>query len=411
MGAPLSTLRRYVRVEVDDPAPLRKPDATVSFQHDGGFNQTTSFQDSSEDFVALGIVVGDVIFNLTDGGSIATIRAITSNIGTNDVLEVDSIDGGNQNEFNPNDICYLYDRHAQKGLDGTRFTDAEVLDAINQAQKQVARKFGGVQKVDVHQDIKIQTKIAIDNVSGTFQVGETITGQTNNYTAVVEYEAEDFLIIEDQRDAAGNLDETALFEDNETLQGNTSGATCLLNEPDTSGAVPPALQGYTPNNINVGQNLPTDLKNLEAAYYLENNDRLGLGKQYIQELMLYPKSTGHPIIQSTWSDDDKIWLWPNKGDDARFNILHLVYNAWPDDLAADSDTTDLDVKYERLLVLLSARILSGQMRDNDMYERIRLDLEEETDDVMSTRSSEPRSFRQEIKWDWYQEGSFWGEYY
>lgn len=400
MGADLFTLRKFVRQEIDDPAPERKPGNTVQFQHDGGFNQTTSFQDSSEDFVALGIVVGDVIFNLTDGGSLATIRAITSNIGTNDVLEVDSIDGGNQNEYNPNDICYIYSRHAQKGLDGTRFTDAEVLDAINQAQKQVARKFGGVQKVDVHQDIKQQTKFAIDNVSGTFQVGETVTGGTNGYTAVIEYEAEDFLIVEDFRDAAGNLDSTALFEDNENLTGGTSGATCDLNEPD----------GYTVNNFNVGQNLPTDLKNLEAAYYLENESRLGLGKQYIQEYFLYPRSTGSPVIQGVWSDSDKIWLWPNKSGSDRFNVLHLIYNAWPTDLAADADETDLDIKYERLLILLAARILAGHMRDNDMVARIRGDIAEEQEDITGTRDSQPRSFRQEIRWDWYDTGAFWGDY-
>lgn len=400
MGESLSVLRKYVRREIDDPAPLRKPDAAVTFQHDGGDDQTSWFQDSSEDFEALGIVVGDVIYNTSDGGSLATIRAIVDAVATKDRLEVDSIDGGNENDYDDNDIVYIYDRHAQKGLDGTRFTDNEVLDAINQAQKQVARKFGGVQKTDLFQDIKIQTKFGIDNISGTFEV-ETITGANNGYTAVIQVAAYDFLVVEDFRDASGTLDITALFEDNEVLTGNTSGATCQVNSP----GVAPALQGYSANNFNVGQDLPTDLKNLEAAYYLENDDRLGLGKQYIQEFFLYPGSTGDPVIMATWSDSDKIWLWPSQGA-VEFNTLHLIYNAWPDDLSADTDETDLDVKYERLLILLSARILAGHMRDNDMVARIRQDLLEEQDDVMSTRSDEPRSFRQEIKWDLFDEGVF-----
>lgn len=400
MGESLSVLRKYVRREIDDPAPLRKPGPTITFQHDGGDDQTSWFQDSSEDFETLGIVVGDVIYNTSDGGSLATIRAIVDAVATKDRLEVDSIDGGNENDYDDGDIVYIYDRHAQKGLDGTRFTDTEILDAINQAQKQVARKFGGVQKTDLFQDIKIQTKFAIDNISGTFEV-ETVTGANNGYTAVIQVAASDFLVVEDFRDASGNLDITALFEDNEVLTGNTSGATCQVNSP----GVPPALQGYSVNNFNVGQDLPTDLKDLVAAYYLENDDRLGLGKQYIQEFFLYPGSTGDPVIMATWSDSDKIWLWPSQGA-VEYNTLHLIYNAWPDDLSADTDETELDVIYERLLVLLSARILAGHMRDMDMVARIREDLREEIDDVMTTRSDEPRSFRQEIKWDLFDEGVF-----
>ena len=43
MGATLSLLRKYVRQEIDDPAPLRKPDSSTTFQHDGGDNQTSFF--------------------------------------------------------------------------------------------------------------------------------------------------------------------------------------------------------------------------------------------------------------------------------------------------------------------------------------------------------------------------------
>ncbi len=411
MEANLSTLRKFVRQEVDDPAPLRKPGPTVSFQHDGGDNQTSFFIDASEDFALLGVVVGDVIYNISDGGSLATIRAIIDAFGTNDRLDVDSIDGGNDNDYDNGDVVYIFDRHAQKGLDGTRFTNSEVLDAINQAQKQVARKFGGVQKTDIAQDIKVQTKFPIDNISGTFVVQETLTGANNNYTAVVEVAASDFFVVEDFRDAAGDLDTTALFEDNEVLTGNTSGATCQVNSPDTSGAVPPALQGYSVNNFNVGQNLPTDLKTLEAAYYWDGSTRRGLGKQYIQELFLHatPTSSGQPYIEAGWDDSDRIWLWPHQGFDD-LNSLHLIYWGWPSDLSADSDITELDIKYERLLILLSAKILAGQMRDSEMSERLRNDAFEEANDIMTTRSDEPRSFRQELKWNLYDETAFFDWY-
>lgn len=395
MGATLSLLRKYVRQEIDDPAPLRKPDSSTTFQHDGGDGRTSYFLDSSEDFVDLGIVVGDVIYNTSDGGSLATIRAIVDAFGNKSRLEVDSIDGGNDNDYDDGDVVELYDRHAQKGLDGTRFTEAELLDAINQAQLQVARKFGGVQKTDLFQDIKQQTKFGIDNISGTFVVGETLTGSNNGYTAVVEVETSDFFVVEDFRDAAGDLDVTALFEDNEVLTGNTSGATCQVNSPD----------GYSVNNFNVGQNLPTDLKTLEAAYYWNGTHRLGLGKQYIQELFRHSSSTGDPLVVSTWTDSDKIWLWPNITTNT-LNNLHLIYEGWPADLSADTDETDLDIKYERLHVLLSARILAGQMRDNDMISRLRQDLAEEVDDVRSTRSDEPRSFRQELRWDLWDDTAF-----
>lgn len=395
MGATLSLLRKYVRQEIDDPAPLRKPNSSTTFQHDGGNGLTDYFLDSSENFEDLGIVVGDVIYNVTDGGSLATIRAITDGMATKDQLHVDSIDGGNENDYDDGDIVYIYDRHAQKGLDGTRFTNAEVLLAINQAQLQVARKFGGVQKTDLFQDIKQQTKFGIDNIAGTFEIGETLTGSNNGYTAVVEVEASDFLVVEDFRDAAGDLDQTALFEDNEVLTGNTSGATCQVNEPS----------GLSVNNFNVGQNLPTDLKNLEAAYYWNGTHRLGLGKQYIQELFRHSSSTGDPLIVATWSNSDRIWLWPNISTDA-LNNLHIIYRAWPGDLSDDSDETELDVLYERLIVLLAAKILAGQMRDNDMITRLTNDLLMEVDDVMSTRSDEPRSFRQELRWDLYDETAF-----
>jgi hypothetical protein len=384
--ATLETLRKYVRQEVDDPAPSRIPDADTQFVHDGGSNRTDYFQDSSENFSTHGVKVGDVIYNLTDGGSLAVIRAIQSGAGTNDRLFTDSIDGGQNNDYDNNDVIYIYDRYAQKGLDGTRFPDADYLDAINQAQKMVARKYGGVQKLDVPQDIKVQAKVTIDNVSGTFVVGETVTGGTNSYTAVVEYVASDFLVVEDHRDAAGDLDTTALFEDNEELTGGTSGATCDVNGT------------YTDNNFNIGQNLPTDLKYLIGAYYLRNNERYGLGKEHIQERMLASRSTGDPTRASVYPNQERIWLWPNSSSD-QANAIHLVYWSWPTDLSADADETDLELRYERLLVLLASKIIAGRLKDEDMIKRILGDLAMEVADVDTARDPGPRHFREEIKWD------------
>lgn len=384
--ATLETLRKYVRQEVDDPAPGRIPDASTSFAHDGGSNRTDYFQDSSENFVTHGVKVGDVIYNLTDGGSLATIRAIQSGSGTNDRLFTDSIDGGQNNDYDNNDVIYIYDRHAQKGLDGTRFLDSDYLDALNQSQKMVARKYGGYQKTDFHQDVKVQSKVAIDNVSGTGVVGETVTGGNNSYTAVVEYVASDFLVVEDHRDAAGDLDTTALFEDDEQLTGGTSGFTCDVNGT------------YTANNFNIGQNLPTDLKFLIGAYYLRNNERYGLGKEHIQERMLVSRSTGDPTRASVFPNEDRIWLWPNSTSD-QANAIHLVYWAWPTDLSADTDETDLDLRYERLLVILAAKIIAGRLKDEDMIKRLLGDLIMETADVDTARDPGPRHFREEIKWD------------
>ena len=92
MGATLATLRKYVRAEVHDPAPLRKISSSALI-HDGG-NNAAFFQDATFDFVALGVIVGDVVWNGTDGGSISTIQAIG---GTgNRKLTVGPIEGGTE---------------------------------------------------------------------------------------------------------------------------------------------------------------------------------------------------------------------------------------------------------------------------------------------------------------------------
>ena len=144
MGATLATLRRYIRAEVNDPAPLEKM-STSTITHDGGDNEEDYFQDASYNFVTQGVKVGDVIYNTSDGGSLAVIRQIANGAATNDRLYVSSIEGGTDNDYDNGDVVEIYDRHAQRGLDGTRWTDDEVEDALAQAQKLVAMRHGGVQ--------------------------------------------------------------------------------------------------------------------------------------------------------------------------------------------------------------------------------------------------------------------------
>ena len=112
MGATLATLRKYIRAEVNDPAPTEKLD-TLTLTHDGG-NSAAFFQDASYNFVTLGVKVGDVIYNTSDGGSIATIQQITNGGGTNDKLVVGPIEGGTDNDYDNADVVQIYDRFAQK---------------------------------------------------------------------------------------------------------------------------------------------------------------------------------------------------------------------------------------------------------------------------------------------------------
>lgn len=63
-------------------------------------------------------------------------------------------------------------------------------------------------------------KLIYDNLSGTFRVGETITGATNSYAALVKKVTPTALWI------AGK---TGQFEDNEEIEGGTSEATADVN--------------------------------------------------------------------------------------------------------------------------------------------------------------------------------------
>lgn len=447
MGAALSTLRKYIRAEVNDPKPERKM-STSTITHDGGDDETSFFQDASYDFDAQGIEIGDVIYNTSDGGSLAVIRAFGDSGGanSNDKLYVSAIEGGTDNEYDDGDVAYIYSRHAQKGLDGTRWTDTEVEDALAQSQKMVAVRFGGVEKFDVHQNIKLMSLVDLVNTSGTFQVDETVTGGTNSHAATIRYVGDDFIIISDfitrvnidnvsgtflvgetvtggtnsytgivEEVNASYLDLYAVsgtFADNETLTGGTSEATCSVNEASgyssgvfaageeltggTSSATGKVKASYSANNMYIGQDLPTDLKHLIQARWWNGSTWEYLTRDHIREHTLRTKSSGDPSHYSVF--DDKIWLWPNNAI-MQYNELHLLYMAWDSSLSADTDTTDFDYKFERLVVLEAAKILAGQKNDEKLYARIVNDVNIVNEDIVGTENNEADHVRQLIDWD------------
>jgi hypothetical protein len=464
MGATLATLRKYIRAEVGDPAPLRKI-STSSLIHDGG-NGAAFFQDATFNFVTLGIIIGDVVWNGSDGGSISVVRAIEDGGGTNDKLVVGSIEGGTDNDFDDGDTPWIYDRHAQRGLDGTRWTDTEVEDALAQAQKIVALRFGGVEKFNIHQDIEVMSKVDLTARSGTYQVGETITGGTNGHQATVQYVGDDFIVInkfitrvsidgvsgtfEAGEKVTGSTNSytgvvalvnanyldlyrvTGTYDDDETLTGASTGATCSVNEAagyssglfaatetltgSTSSATGNVKAAYSANNICVGQDLPTDLKNLLVAKWWDGSHWQPLIRDDIFEYTAMNRSTGDPTHITVFGVDQlstdatpqkKVWLWPNTST-KKFDQLHLFYMAWDRSLSGDTDTTDFDNRMERLIVLEGAKILAGQVNEDDLYKRIVTDIQLMNADINSSGDNETDEVRQSIHWDygWNDEGAF-----
>jgi hypothetical protein len=442
MGATLSTLRKYIRAEVHDPAPLRKI-STSALIHDGG-NDAVFFQDATFDFVALGIVVGDVIWNGSDGGSLSTIQQIS---GTgNRKLTVGAIEGGTNNNFTDGDTPYIYDRHAQKGLDGTRFTDTEVEDALAQAQKLVANRYGGVEKFNVHTNVKVMTKIDLTVQTATaFAEGETITGGDNGHTAFVEYVGDTFLVVSTMKTKldvtavggtietgeemlGGTSGETAIvvtdgttylvvtshpdvFTAGETLTGQTSGATVTVDDADynpelfvagetltggTSGATANVKATYANNNFYIGQALPTDLKHLVNARWWDGSGWNYLKRDSIYEYDLLHKSTGDPLVYNIYSN--RIWLWPNNSA-YQYSELHLFYTAWDSTLSADTDTTSYGNRMERVVVLEAAKVLAGGDADDKLYGRLLADIKLAHEDIVGGEDMHTSSVGQVIDWD------------
>jgi hypothetical protein len=456
MGATLATLRKYIRAEVGDPAPAEKL-STLTLTHDGG-NGAAFFQDQTHNFTTLGVIAGDVIRNTTDGGSLATIQLIGNGGATNDKLTVGSIEGGTDNDYDNGDVVEIYDRHAQRGLDGTRWTDSEVEDALAQAQKIVALRFGGVEKYSLQEDIKVMSKIDLTVQSGTFTVGETVTGGTNGHTAVVEYVGDSFLIVSTMRTkfnvtavsgtletgetiTGGTSGETGIlitdgttylvvekggttgFTNAETLTGGTSGATVTMNDSSyspglfaagetltggTSSATANVKATYANNNISIGQDMPTDLKHLLLARWWDGDNWYNLVRDDIREFTNRAVISGDPSKMSVFGVDQlttdaspnaKIWLWPNNST-KQYNELHLFYMAWDRSLSSDTDTSDFDNKVERLVVLEGAKILAGQVNEDELWQRISLDIKTLNEDIISTPENETNDVAEVMHWDW-----------
>lgn len=380
MGATLATLRKYIRAEVGDPAPLEKM-ASSTLTHDGGAN-AAFFQDQTFDFVSQGIIVGDVVRNISDGGSIATIQLISNGGATNDKLTVGAIEGGTDNDYDNGDVVEIYDRHAQSGLDGTRFTDAEVEDALAQAQKIVALRFGGVENFSIHEDIEVQTKVNYDNLSGTFVIGETVTGGTGSGTATVEYVASDFLVISNTWGAG------VKWVDGEVITGSTSSATCDVNEPS----------GFSVNNITVGQGMPADVKHVISVEWWNSSSWDPIIRDHIEEYDMLPRSTGDPRRAAVFGYDSRLWLWPNNST-AQSNKIRIRYMAWDNTLSTDADTTLFDNRVERLIVLEGAKILAGNSNEDELWKRIAADIQMQIDAIQSSGDNEVSRVRQEIDWN------------
>jgi len=448
MGATLATLRRYIRAEVNDPAPLEKL-STLTITHDGGSAEEDFFQDASYNFVTLGVIVGDVIYNTSDGGSLAVIRQIADGAATNDRLYVSSIEGGTENDYDNGDVVEIYDRHAQRGLDGTRWTDSEVGDALAQAQKLVAMRHGGVRTYSLAEDIKVMSKINIVNISGTLVVGEQVSGGDNDHQATIEYVASDFIITSRfiTRVPMDNVTGTFLvgenvtgldangisqtgvvtvvsgayldlyaasgeFADNAELTGGTSGATCDVDAISgyssglfvadevltgaTSTATCNVKATYAANNIYVGQDLPTDLKHLVNARWWNGSQWMYLKRESIFEYELLPKTSGDPLAYNVYAG--KLWFWPNNAT-FQYNEIHLTYIAWDATLSADTDTTQLEIKLERLTVLESAKVLAGSANEDQLFARISRDIQTTNDDIDISLDSEVRHVTQLIDWD------------
>lgn len=383
--------------------------------HDGTNGTTDFFQDASFDFDAQGIEIGDVIYNTSDGGSLAIVRAFASSGGanSNDKLMVDSIDGGTTNDYTTDDVVQIWDRYAQKAFDGTRFTDTDIDDAITQVHSIVATRFGGVEASDLTTNIESCSRIELVNVSTTaYTRGETITGGTNGHTVVCEYVGTDFLIVRNHiakvnvdsvsgtflvgetvtgstNSYTGRVEEvnaaylrlsafTGTFADNETLTGGTSGATCLVDEASgyggglfalaetltggTSGATGQVKATYTRGNYMCMFSVPTDLKNVVSIRYWDGTDWTPMRLKYIQEHDINPISSGDPLTAAKW--EDKFWIWPSTSVQ-KYDGLNITYIKWPNIPSAAASSTEMMRYFDRLLVLESALILSRRMEDND----------------------------------------------
>jgi hypothetical protein len=82
---------------------------------------TITLNDSAKEFLAMGVSVGDIIYNVTDG-SIGTINDVSANS-----LDVDDLELGNDNDFGTGDEYHILRKQLQQTLSGTATVNSSGL--------------------------------------------------------------------------------------------------------------------------------------------------------------------------------------------------------------------------------------------------------------------------------------------
>jgi hypothetical protein len=153
--------------------------------------------------------------------------------------------------------------------------------------------------------------------------------------------------------------------------------------------------------------MPTDLKHLLVARWWDGTHWYPLIRDNIREFTSRATVSGDPTRVTIFGIDQiatdavpnkKIWLWPSNAT-KQYNELHLFYMAWDRALGADSTATDLDYKVERLLVLEGAKILAGQVNEEELWKRIVTDIQLINQDITGTEDNEVTHVADVMHWD------------
>jgi hypothetical protein len=314
-----------------------------------------------------------------------------------------------------------------------------------------------VEKYHIHGDIKVMSKIDLTVQTATvYTVGEVVTDGTKGHTAVVEYVGDTFIIVSTflskvpvtavtgtletgEIVTGGTSEETGIlvndgttflmlenhntvFTSGETLTGGTSGATVTVDNATyapglfaagvtltggTSTATANVKATYAANNISLGQDMPTDLKHLIVAKWWDGSNWMPLAIGSIQEYTSVASVSGDPSGVTVFGVDQlisdatpnkKIWLWPSNAT-KQYNEIHLFYMGWDRSLSSDTDTTNFDNRVERLIVLEGAKVLAGQVNEDELWQRIVGDITLLNQDILSTGNNEADNVREVMHWD------------
>ena len=150
-------------------------DPKASFQglrgtHNGSDNSTT-LDDSTENFNDWGVQVGDTVINITDG-SMGTVSAVSANM-----LSVNSLLLGTDNDFDNGDEYAVITRSNSGLLTGLATSGSSGL-TLNDSGKDFDQV--GVSTGDIVEDISDGSSGMVTAVSSTQITVESLTGGTNN---------------------------------------------------------------------------------------------------------------------------------------------------------------------------------------------------------------------------------------